>query len=141
MSNAGLQSQQWGRKIGAARAVKALCKLGGKGSMSQHAISIARQLLQVHAHALSSFQIRQHSPSVNCMPGISPSIFQGHSDPMSPELRRAENFPVVEGTMIYYPHLIMKWFAGNTWEAVGWQGGGARSSGRPHCDRAALHTA
>ena len=97
MSNAGLQSQQWGRKIGAARAVKALCKLGGKGSMSQHAISIARQLLQVHAHALSSFQIRQHSPSVNCMPGISPSIFQGHSDPMSPELRRAENFSGCRG--------------------------------------------
>ena len=44
---AGLHSQQWGRKACAARAVKALCELGGKGSLSQHAASIARQLLQV----------------------------------------------------------------------------------------------
>ena len=74
MPGAGLQSQQWGRKIGAARAVKALCKLGGKGSMSQHAVSIARQLLQVHAHALPSLQLPQHLPLVNCMRGTDPFI-------------------------------------------------------------------
>ena len=44
---AGLQSQQWGRKVCAAKAVKALCKLGGKGSLSHHAAGIASQLLQV----------------------------------------------------------------------------------------------
>ena len=46
-SGTGLQSQQWGRKVCTARAVKALCEIGGKGSLAQHAPGIARQLLQV----------------------------------------------------------------------------------------------
>ena len=45
--NADLQSQQWGRKICAANAIKVLCKLGGKGSLSFHAAGIGKQLLQV----------------------------------------------------------------------------------------------
>ncbi|CAK0785632.1 hypothetical protein CVIRNUC_008843 [Coccomyxa viridis] len=41
-----LHSQQWRRKICAANAIKALCKLGGTGSLSVHAAGIGKQLLQ-----------------------------------------------------------------------------------------------
>ena len=64
MSRTGLQSQQWGRKVGAARAVKALCEIGGKGSLAQHAPGVARQLLQVRLLAAGCFSL-WHPPTVS----------------------------------------------------------------------------
>lgn len=55
MPGAGLQSQQWGRKVSAAKAVKALCELGGNGSLAQNAASIARDLLQVRLRISGNF--------------------------------------------------------------------------------------
>lgn len=44
---AGLASQQWGRKSGAAKSVVSLVDTGGAGTLSAHAEKLGGHLLQV----------------------------------------------------------------------------------------------
>ena len=106
--------------MGAARAVKALCEIGGKGSLgSQHAPGIARQLLQV-CLLIAGFLSLWHLSTVlegQCLYGISAAL--------------SRCVPLV----LSYTEIILQEIPGRLWDGkeVVLEALGCLVAAEPHC--------